>query len=68
MQRANPVVIPRNHHVEAVLHACTASGETTEIERFLNVLRSPYDIKTTTPEYQDAPIDGDAEYQTFCGT
>ena len=68
MQRANPVVIPRNHHVEAVLNACTASGETTEIERFLNVLRSPYDIKTTTPEYQDAPIDGDAEYQTFCGT
>ncbi|MBK8014650.1 MAG: YdiU family protein [Deltaproteobacteria bacterium] len=68
MRRSNPVVIPRNHHVEAALRACTESGETTEIEQLLDVLKSPYETTPTTPRYQDAPLDGDANYQTFCGT
>ena len=68
MQQHNPVVIPRNHHMEAVLHSCQTSGEATAAEEFLQVLRSPYTRLPQTSRYQDPPADGDRHYQTFCGT
>jgi len=68
MRQHNPVVIPRNHHVEEVIQACEQSGEATLAEKFLQVLRSPYEELATTSEYQDPPSDGDKDYQTFCGT
>ncbi len=52
MRQHNPVVIPRNHHVET----------------FHQVLRFPYEALAQTSEYQDPPSDGDKGYQTFCGT
>jgi len=68
MRQHNPVVIPRNHHVEEVIQACVQTGKTTLAEKFLEVLRSPYEELAQTPEYQDPPIDGDKGYRTFCGT
>ncbi|MDX8388511.1 MAG: YdiU family protein [Ghiorsea sp.] len=67
MRAHNPVVIPRNHHVEAVLEACEA-GDFSVVEPFLSVLRSPYKVLPNTSVYQDAARDDDAYYQTFCGT
>ena len=68
MARNNPVVIPRNHHVEAVLAQCVGTGDGTPAERFLQVLRSPYSISPATADYQDPPAGGDCGYRTFCGT
>ncbi len=68
MRQHNPVVIPRNHHVEAVIRECVEKGEVTSAEKFLQVLRFPYEELPQTSGYQDPPIDGDANYQTFCGT
>ena len=68
MRQHNPVVIPRNHHVEEVIQACEQTGKVTLAEKFLQVLRSPYEELATTSEYQDPPSDGDKDYQTFCGT
>jgi protein adenylyltransferase len=68
MARHNPVVIPRNHHVEAVLRACEETGEAAAAEDFLEVLRSPYQELPRTARFQDPPADGDRGYQTFCGT
>jgi len=68
MDEKNPIVIPRNHHVEAVLKACEDSGSTRAVDDFLEVLRSPYTKLPTTHNYQDLPVDGDAGYRTFCGT
>ena len=68
MRRHNPVVIPRNHHVEAVLEATTESLDTSKAEAFLAVLRSPYEVVEGTPDYQDEPEDRDRNYVTFCGT
>jgi uncharacterized protein YdiU (UPF0061 family) len=68
MRRENPVVIPRNHHVEAVLAAVTDDLDPTPAEAFLEVLRAPYDVLPTTHEYRDPPPDGDRDYKTFCGT
>jgi len=68
MKSANPLVIPRNHHVERVLRQVEATSDVTELHRFLNVLATPYDLSEHIGEYQDAPTDGDDTYQTFCGT
>ena len=68
MRKHNPVVIPRNHHVEAVIQACEQTGKATLAENFLQVLRSPYEELPETSLYQDPPDDGDEDYQTFCGT
>ncbi len=68
MAATNPVVIPRNHHVEAVLKHCEETDSTQAIEAFLEVLRSPYKEIANTARYQDAAEDNDAGYQTFCGT
>ncbi|MCB2181274.1 MAG: YdiU family protein [Desulfobulbaceae bacterium] len=68
MRQHNPVVIPRNHHVEAVIQDCEQTGEATLAEKFLKVLLSPCEELTETSLYQDPPKDGDENYQTFCGT
>ena len=64
----NPAVIPRNHHVEAVLKTVEETGSTQAADDFLEVLRSPYSELVSTSDYQDAPQDNDRGYQTFCGT
>ena len=80
MTNNNPVVIPRNHHVEALLERCEQSIMTSKananidikvaelVEEFLQVIRSPYKEIESTKYYQDAPEDKDKYYQTFCGT
>jgi uncharacterized protein YdiU (UPF0061 family) len=68
MNRQNPAVIPRNHHVEAALSATLQTGDASAVERMLDVLRSPYEEQARTHEYQDAPPDNDRHYRTFCGT
>jgi len=68
MNNNNPVLIPRNHHVEAVLKACEESGSAQAAEEFLAALRSPYETLESTKNYQDTPSDGDKFYRTFCGT
>ncbi|MCG8668128.1 MAG: YdiU family protein [Pseudomonadales bacterium] len=68
MRLKNPVVIPRNHHVEAILENAIQSLSTDAIDEFLEVLRSPYTVLSKTHLYQDEPGDGDRYYQTYCGT
>jgi uncharacterized protein YdiU (UPF0061 family) len=82
MKKHNPVVIPRNHHIEAVLDICedvmanditgmkisTKEHINETVEAFLQVLRSPYKELEMTKKYQELPKDGDLYYQTFCGT
>jgi uncharacterized protein YdiU (UPF0061 family) len=68
MKASNPVVIPRNHHVENVLKICEETGSSKAADDFLQVLRSPYNELAETANYQDLPQDNDAAYRTFCGT
>jgi len=68
MVSSNPVVIPRNHHVEALLESCQETGDLIALNKFLAVLRQPYTEITETKNYQDAPVDGDNNYHTYCGT
>ena len=68
MQQVNPVVIPRNHHVENIINTCIQSGSSEAAVEFIEVLKSPYAETITTRLYQDAPTNGDRGYKTFCGT
>jgi len=82
MRKNNPVVIPRNHHIEAILESCenTIASDLSCINNskkkvinnivseFLEVLRSPYQETEATKKYQTTPEDADKYYQTFCGT
>ena len=68
MKEKNPLVIPRNHHVEAVLASCEETGDMTLLDKFLTVLKQPYTMLDNTAFYQDAPLDNDENYHTFCGT
>ena len=68
MQKYNPLVIPRNHHVEEVLAQCEKTGDVTTILEFLAVLRSPYSVLSNTAKYQGMAEHYDVNYQTFCGT
>lgn len=68
MRQNNPVVIPRNHHIEEVLRQCELTGTSDAAEKFLHVVRSPYTERPQTAQFQDPPTDGDKDYHTFCGT
>lgn len=68
MRQHNPVVIPRNHHVEAVIQECEKTGNIKSGKKFLQVLLSPYEELEQTFRFQDPPADGDGEYKTYCGT
>jgi len=72
MRKNNPLVIPRNHHVEVILASSQASyeekGDLSALHDFLAVLKQPYTQLAKTVDYQDAPSDGDENYHTFCGT
>jgi len=72
MRKNNPLVIPRNHHVEVILASSQASyeekGDLSALHDFLAILKQPYTQLAKTVDYQDAPSDGDENYHTFCGT
>lgn len=68
IRRFNPLLIPRNHHMENALASCIADDSPEVAETFLNALRSPYTATKTTLQYQDADNSHDAAYRTFCGT
>jgi len=68
MAKANPLVIPRNHHMERVLSECEHQMSPEPAIKFLQVIKSPYHDSADTPLYQDTPFDKDRNYKTFCGT
>lgn len=68
MKCNNPLVIPRNHHIEAVLKESQETGDLTSLQQLLMVLKQPYTQLDNTHLYQDAPSDNDENYHTFCGT
>jgi uncharacterized protein YdiU (UPF0061 family) len=68
MSRVNPVYIPRNHLVEDALAAAT-DGELKPLERLLDVVAAPYDVREGLEDYAaPAPYEFGAAYRTFCGT
>ncbi|TDR17470.1 protein adenylyltransferase SelO [Marinicella litoralis] len=68
MAQSNPLLIPRNHHVEAVLTETEKTLNNKAVLHMLDALKSPYKMTKNTQQYQSIDARADLNYQTFCGT
>jgi uncharacterized protein YdiU (UPF0061 family) len=68
MQHNNPVVIPRNHQVEAVIAAAVQESDFAPFNQLLSAVTSPFDKKHDGGVYTLPPTDEQVVTQTFCGT
>jgi uncharacterized protein YdiU (UPF0061 family) len=68
MRAVNPVFIPRNHRVEAVIEAAVARKDFAPFEELLGVVTKPYEDQPGFARYADPPQPHERVLQTFCGT
>jgi uncharacterized protein YdiU (UPF0061 family) len=73
MNRVNPLIIPRNHQIEAALAAASDHADFGPFERLLSALQTPFgngDHQATSvrPFAEPAPAEFTDNYRTFCGT
>ncbi len=68
MNQRNPAVIPRNHWVQAAISQTLESGELTVFNDLMTVLRTPYAMPTTAPQYTQPATAEQRVSKTFCGT
>lgn len=67
MAKANPVIIPRNHLVQAALDAAE-QGDDQPFESLYAVLQTPFDLKHQGSIYTQPPPTDASPYVTYCGT
>ncbi|NEU95182.1 protein adenylyltransferase SelO [Bradyrhizobium uaiense] len=68
MNAVNPAFIPRNHRIEAVIHAAVTNDDYTPFEELLTVLAKPYADQPQFAAYAEPPLPEQLVTQTFCGT
>lgn len=67
MRSANPVIIPRNHRIEAVIEA--ARGEDfAPFHRLHRALRRPFEALPEFAEFENPPLPHEEVRATYCGT
>ena len=67
MRRVNPVFIPRNHRVEAVIQAGMAE-DFAPFHRLHEVLQKPFAEQPESAEFETPPEPDEVVCETFCGT
>ena len=68
MRRVNPLFIPRNHRVEAVIEAAVERQDFAPFAELLAVLSAPYDMQPGRDHYALPPAAHERVLATFCGT
>jgi len=68
MRLANPVFIPRNHRVEAVIEAAVLRQDFQPFEELLDVVSRPYEDRPGFERYAMPALPEEDVSQTFCGT
>jgi uncharacterized protein YdiU (UPF0061 family) len=68
MRAINPIYIPRNHRVEAVIEAAMERDDFAPFEKILSVLSEPYEERLAFAHYAQPPEAGQRITETFCGT
>ena len=68
MRKTNPVVIPRNHLVEAAINSALTGSDYTEFHALLDAVITPFDEHHLNSIYTRSPTDEQEVTQTFCGT
>ncbi|MFS4582830.1 protein adenylyltransferase SelO [Phaeobacter sp. C3_T13_0] len=67
MAAANPVYIPRNHQIEAMI-ASAVAGDYAPFERLNTVLADPYQVHESAEDLRRPPAADEVVKATFCGT
>lgn len=67
MQTANPVFIPRNHRIEAVIGEAKKK-DFAPFHRLHAVLCRPFDDQEENAAFENPPLPHEEVRQTFCGT
>jgi len=67
MERANPVRIPRNHRIEAVI-AAAEGGDFAPFHEMNAALAQPYESDPAFRAFEAPPGAGEEVARTFCGT
>jgi uncharacterized protein YdiU (UPF0061 family) len=67
MQAANPVYIPRNHRIEAVIQSAT-QGDFAPFDELGTVLSQPFTARPEFARYEEPPLEHERVRVTFCGT
>jgi len=68
MQLVNPVCIPRNHQIEAVIRAAEDRNDFTPFHTLHAVLENPFQYQKDNDAYMQPPVPEQIVQQTFCGT
>ncbi|MEW6331070.1 MAG: protein adenylyltransferase SelO [Pseudomonadota bacterium] len=68
MQAVNPVVIPRNHQIEAAIRAAEDRGDFSVFHALHAVLQNPYAEQAGKERYRLPPEPEEVVTKTFCGT
>lgn len=68
MQQANPVYIPRNHQIEAVIRAAEDKNDFEPFHALLAVLQQPFEYQPEKDAYMLPPESDEIVHKTFCGT
>ena len=68
MLRINPLYIPRNHQVEAVIEAAVEQGDFAPFEALVGVLAKPFEAQPGREDYERPPAVHERVLATFCGT
>lgn len=68
MLQVNPLYIPRNHQVEAVIEAAVEHDDFAPFERLLSVLAMPFEARPGHDDYERPPAVYERVLATFCGT
>lgn len=68
MRRANPALIPRNHHVEAALRAAAERSDFEPFETLVRALAAPYEEQPALAFLAEPPRLEERVCETFCGT
>jgi uncharacterized protein YdiU (UPF0061 family) len=68
MQSLNPVYIPRNHQIEAVIRAAEDHNDFAPFHALHDVLQNPFQRQEGKDHYMLPPAPHEVVLQTFCGT
>ncbi len=68
MRQVNPVYIPRNHQIEAVIRAAEDHNDFTLFNELHTLLRNPFEVQTGKDRFMQPPEPDEVVRQTFCGT
>jgi uncharacterized protein YdiU (UPF0061 family) len=68
MLSVNPVYIPRNHQIEAVIRAAEDHDDFTLFHELHEVLQNPFVLQQGRDKFMQPPKPEEVVEQTFCGT